>query len=107
MNVRQCKKILTFEFMAKSLSPIDSLHSKEQHGNSDLRPPRTQRPVYPSGAVVLPDRLARDAVLDCGSLGAEPDHHRPAFRRLDVQLTTRRDDVDETVTDGQVLWALQ
>ena len=163
---------------------LDSLHSKEQHGNSNLRPQRTQRPVHPSGAVVLPDRLARDVVLDCGSLGAEPDHHRhavgavdaqpraagadaaaaarihggpgarrpdrrvalpgqaagflpdpadllpvdrlvvqpdlvvtgvavvrqhhrPAFRRLDVQQTTRHDDVDETVIDGQVLWALQ
>ena len=49
--------------------------------------------------VVQPDLVVTGVVV-------VRQHHRPAFRRLDVQQTTRRDDGDETVIDGQVLWAL-
>jgi len=58
---------------------------KDQHGDSNLCPQRIQHPVHPSGAVVLPDRLARNTVLDRSSLGAESDHHRHAVRAVDAQ----------------------
>ena len=35
--------------------------------------------------MVLPDRLARSAVLDRSSLGAEPDHHWHAVGTVDAQ----------------------
>ena len=38
--------------------------------------------------MVLPDRLARNAVLDRSGLGAEPDHHWHAVRAVDAQPRT-------------------
>jgi len=76
---------------------------------------KNQRPVYPPGTVVLPDRLARNAVLDRGSLGAEPDHHRFAvgmwmLNRVPLVLTLRspRGYTVAQVRDGQIVeWRYQ
>src|SRR5512143_2336615 len=78
-------RLFPFSYIQTIRTSFYHFIQEEQSGDSNLCPQRTQRPVHPTGAVVLPDWLARNTVLDRGSLGAEPDHHRHAVRAVDAQ----------------------